>query len=181
MGSPVSRRSKSVDPALLGDIGVRVSAPLLTRVMLEGQDPEGTETDTSHGENEARFRLRFSAARTEDASVTIELGAEGTTPENMRFEIGYQATLTVEQPDANGGADLGETLANVAFRLGPVVAYPYIRETLTTLTTKAGIQSVVLPIINVGAIFEPSELEDHREAAAPQPQAKPKRTRKQKA
>lgn len=69
-------------------------------------------------------------------------------------------------------------LSEVAVRVGPVVVYPYLRETLSTLSTRAGMAPIVLPVMNVGAVFDPADLGSEDGAAAPVSAKKPNRRRK---
>ncbi len=62
--------------------------------------------------------------------------------------------------------DLESSWRIVASRVAPSVLIPYIRETFSTLAQKAGLRNQVLPLINIGAMWQPEEIQ-----LGPQPAA----------
>ncbi len=175
------RRSGLTDPIDLGDFRLMISDPELLRITFERnlesevQSNQGEPADTS----DVEFRLGFGAARTGDNAVTIELSVTTADGSPISFDITYRLTLTVEPIADDKPIGLEKVLPEVAARVGPVVMYPYIRETLASLSAKAGRKPFVLPVMNVGAIFEVPDL-GRAEAAtvAKQPRAKRKAARK---
>lgn len=173
----MSRRKPPTDPTNLGDIKVQVAPPELWRVVFERVEADqvgGTPPDAQ----EVQFRLGFGAVRTAADTVTIELSANSTEGMPIRFEISYRTTLMIEQTREGPSINLDTALSDVAARVGPVVAHPYLREALTSLSTRAGMPPFALPVMNVGAMFESPNLGGETQEPSPSSATKPKRPRK---
>lgn len=104
------------------------------------------------GANFALSAMRLAPGRLGvEFEVTIE-------PEGVfTFAVSYRMTFEVDSPSPD--QELG-VFRQVAARIAPIVAFPYIRETLTSMASKAGApRMIALPILNVGAFFDPDEIE----------------------
>ena len=147
-------RDAEPDLTDVGGIRIRASHPQLRQVQFEvlpTADPESADNAMSLG---------LGVDRLGQWAVGIELTAQSEDDSPVVFSIAYRVVLTVE-PVGNSGPDIDSdtTLKEVSARLGPVILYPYVRETLSSLSVKAGRKPLVLPVINAGMAFDPGEVE----------------------
>lgn len=170
-------RKPTSDPTHVGDVKINVTAPELLRVMFERPAPGDAESDPAD-QQEVQFRLGFGAARIADDAVSIELSAESREGMAVKFEVAFRTTLSILPTQEGSSLDWAATLSEVAVRVGPVVVFPYLRETLSALSTRAGMAPIVLPVMNVGAVFDPPDFGNGDSAEASVSAKKPNRRRK---
>jgi hypothetical protein len=70
-----------------------------------------------------------------------------------RARVSYRAILAAANPGQKKNDERFWRIA--AARIAPIVMYPYLRETFHTLMARSGKPSVLLPILNIGAAFDP--------------------------
>lgn len=149
MPSPANETVKPLD---LGGFQLQVSSPEIWRLNFERHDEFEGGTD-------AKFRLDLLVYRPAEDRVLVELVAESDEASTATFNVSYRTTLTVQpEPGKAGELDYDEVLKNIASQIGPVVVYPYIRETISSVSAKSGLKPIVLPVMNVGAMFDPASL-----------------------
>lgn len=173
----MSPRKPASDPTHIGDVKINVTAPELLRVVFERLAPGDLESDPAD-QQEVQFRLGFEATRIADDAVSVELSAESREGMAVKFEVAFKATLSVVPSQEGSSLDMAAKLSEVAVRVGPVVVYPYLRETLSTLSTRAGMAPIVLPVMNVGAVFDPPDLGSEDGAETPVSAKKSNRRRR---
>lgn len=102
------------------------------------------------------FGIRL--ARLASNRIGTELSLRFSDDSYKNVSIGYRIECTIDlTPD--GGASLDEALKVAAAQIGPAALYPYIRETLGTLSLKAGGRPVVLPVVSFRNTFELAKVE----------------------
>lgn len=137
------------------------------------------------GKKAPQFDTEFglTAKRLTDSLLGVEFGVTVKRERVVDAHVKYRMTFEVQ---GEPGEERDSMLRGVAARLAPIVAYPYVRETITSLFLKAGGPHLILPVLNVGALFSPdeikiTELEDNEDAdgpAAQPPDRKRVRSRK---
>lgn len=138
------------DPTDLGGFQVVFSVPETWRCNFErkaGKKAPAAPDD----EREDTFKLSLGLNRLEDAEVLIELVAEGDIA-TSEFLVATRVAMRLNVKDG-ADVDVEAELAEASRRIGPVVLYPYVRETVTELFRRAGLAPLVLPVMNVGSIF----------------------------
>lgn len=107
--------------------------------------------DPSVGEAKTIFIL--SARLFSDETVGVEFGTRFKTDGGLVVEIIYRMQFG-RGPGASEQYEAEAFAQQVAARIAPVVAFPFVRETLSTLTGKSS-EAVLLPIMNIGTLFDP--------------------------
>lgn len=138
---------------VVADVGVQVTGIVLRTLRFERLDHDGVEDtdatlDTSFG---------IGVGRPGADLLNVELTVSFEKPGAARVEMAYVAQFKRTRDLPRGKSD-EEFWQTVASQVGPVVLYPFIRETATSLTTKAGLGPLLLPIVNFKALFEPKEI-----------------------
>lgn len=109
--------------------------------------------------NEEGLHSQFllSARLFDDHSVGVEFGvtcrsADGDLVVQVvyRMEFNRGPSMAADFPDEQFARE-------VASRIGPIVAFPFIRETIASLTSKSG-DPVVMAVVNVGSMFNPDDI-----------------------
>lgn len=107
---------------------------------------------------DANLELHLRVQRPKVDTVAVELVVESGESDGADFSISCRVAITVE-PTSDDELDHDAVLRGVAARIGPVVVYPYIREFLSTLSQRSGMQPIVLPVMNIGLMFDPESVE----------------------
>jgi preprotein translocase subunit SecB len=100
--------------------------------------------------------LKLALLRPEENVLVADLSLTIDMPTVVSATITYRcvfraAAAPVEEPNLYWRM--------VAARIAPAVAYPYIRETFGYLSLKAGHPQPLLPVMNVGAFFDPQTID----------------------
>jgi hypothetical protein len=106
-------------------------------------------------EGKIDFKLRL--ARLEFLKLGVEFGVSIEEVQGLVASVLFRMTLTLEE-ESPEAADPETAFRQAAARLAPTVMYPYVREALSSLATKAQIPNFVLPIINFGEIYSADEI-----------------------
>lgn len=144
---PASKRQPQPEAVL------HVSAPELWR--FEFIKHEGTSPDFDWENIPLSFNLGLSRFSTEQLGV--ELSIEIDIPITYVIVV-YRATFEIEMLDSDPD-DLERELRVVAAQVAPSTLYPFIRETVTTTSVKAGLPPLVPPIINFRSLFDPTSID----------------------
>jgi preprotein translocase subunit SecB len=140
-------------------------APLAAGATLRGmflqnvQFTKEDEWDHLIGEGKGittNFSIR--AARFPNGVVGVEFGVRIEEEGILSLRVDYRVEFDINNPPADP-ALLERIQRDAAAKLAPVVVFPYIRETIQSLTAKAGKTPIILPIINIGAAFKPENIE----------------------
>lgn len=107
-----------------------------------------------NGETEAGIRLGVRTSRPSRSELIVQLTMDLDHAEVLKFSVQYRLRLRLSR-DPEG--DLDDFWRLCAARLAPTIAFPYFRETVNSLTAKANIP-LLLPVTNVGALLDPSEI-----------------------
>lgn len=102
------------------------------------------------------INFAVSAVRLEGDQLGVEFGAIINREGLVHLTIDYRLIFRVRPDEAESEDDL---FRKVASRIAPIVAYPYIRETASSLFVKAGGPHLTLPVLNVGGMFSPDQIE----------------------
>ena len=105
---------------------------------------------------ETTFEL--STSWTEEGLLGVQFGLAVEIKETCNANIVFRGYF--RRPDGQEPKAREDPFwQTVAARLAPTMIYPYIRETFTSLALKAGAPTtLILPVINVGAIWKPDEV-----------------------
>jgi preprotein translocase subunit SecB len=108
--------------------------------------------------HESNLEINFavSAVRFDEGQLGVEFGAIIHREDVVRLTIDYRLVFRVHAAETESEDTL---FREVASRIAPIVAYPYIRETVSSLFTKAGGPHLTLPVLNVGGMFSPDQIE----------------------
>jgi preprotein translocase subunit SecB len=131
---------------------LRIASLELHKIQFEILDPSLAEDE----DLDARLGFGLSVARPSVNSLGVEYGVQIAENPAFRMEIAYRATFE-RVPPFGEGEDQQKFWRVVAARMAPTVIYPYIRETATTLFAKAGFPPSLMPVLQVGAMFEPED------------------------
>ncbi|HEY7770594.1 hypothetical protein [Longimicrobium sp.] len=118
-----------------------------------------TERRTQSDEDEemaANTTFFLSARLFADRTVGVEVGTKVKTRAGLLVEVIYR-TRFERGPGVQEDMPQEAFGRQVAARVAPVVAFPFIRETIASLTGKSG-DTFMMPVVNVGAIFDPDSL-----------------------
>ena len=129
---------------------VKLDAIYLHRVQLErlGAWPEGQE------ELDVSIKWGIGAVLLANGQLGVELGVKVEHEDMVALEVAYRMELSAAaEIPAKPGVEA--FWRNAAARVAPIIAVPYIRETVHSLTGRALNESVLLPIANYGAYFKP--------------------------
>jgi preprotein translocase subunit SecB len=123
------------------------------------REDDGFDADTQFG---------LTARRLNRGELGVELELKVTVPEVFESAVSYRMQFSFD-PDE---IDEMETCRAIAARVAPIVSYPYIREVLSSLAMRAGSPvPFTLPVLNVGAMFDPESIEITDEASQSNSQA----------
>jgi preprotein translocase subunit SecB len=140
-------------PFNLGGFSLRLGIPEIRRALFE------RIADQVEGEAEYEYRLDLSVNRSGRNRVVVELTAESHDSNAVEFRVTCRLGMEVHPvEEADQDFDYDTVLRDVSVRIGPVVAYPYIRELISNLSQRSGIDPVVLPVMNMGAVFDPASM-----------------------
>jgi hypothetical protein len=106
-------------------------------------------------DSDSSLSLSVGTTRPSRLEIIVQVSLEVDDGPVVRATVAYRLRLKVTKDLADG--DLEAFLRLTAARLAPVIAYPYIRETLHGLAMKSGLP-LVLPIANVGAMLNPDQV-----------------------
>lgn len=132
--------------------GIIITAPQLHTLEFRRESQE----DSTSTEYETEFILglnRFGFLR-----LGVEFGVTVEGIEGLHAQTTFRMVFTLK-PESPEAKDPVKAFQGVAARLAPVAMYPWVRETLASIAMKAGVPNLVLPIRNVGGLWNPAEIE----------------------
>jgi len=135
-------------------VGVQLTALFLRSLRFE-RLPQNEAPAPTSGELDANIGL--GVGRPARDRLNVELSVAFETPGAARVEVTYLAQFR-RASDAPAETPEEDYWRAIAAQVAPVVLYPYIRETINSLTGKAGIPSMILPVVNFRAMFDPAEI-----------------------
>jgi len=131
-------------------VGWQIQAMVLRKAVFEllGKLPhEASESPT------ANFALTI--GRPSADALIVELGLSLDHKEVLRSEVVYAGQwVSTDGGEAMSDQDLKYFAAKVA----PSILYPFLRETLASLSVKAGLPPLVLPVVNFERVFNPADV-----------------------
>ena len=110
--------------------------------------------------------FQLGTTRLQAEALGVEFSLEVNLPDTFFARVVYRAVFVREGPPVSAEEEEAMWRA-VAGRVAPMAIYPYIRETLSGLTARAGLPAVVLPILNIGGMFPPESIRIAAPEAAP--------------
>lgn len=146
------------DPTIHGDVRVRIGAPQIWRVEFQRQDTVSEQEGHQEGRS-GNPELGLGIQRWSHDTIGVQLSAKIEDVEMISSRIDCRLELSIIPVDKEREVDFDRELRYAAARVAPVIMYPYIRETIMGLSLKAGLEPVVMPVINVAALFDPEELD----------------------
>jgi preprotein translocase subunit SecB len=146
--------------------GVKLEAIYLQRIQMEriGPWPE------DHDELELGIKWGIGAVRLRNGRLGVEIAVQINQDEMISLEVAYRMELaaTGDIPHRPGPDAFWR---DAAAKVAPIIAVPYIREIVQSLSGRALNESVLLPIANYGAYFKPEEIVLGDEAKGDEPEA----------
>jgi preprotein translocase subunit SecB len=85
--------------------------------------------------------------------IGVELGVTLNAPAHFRLRAVFRAIL---EPKAPKEDDM--YWRTLAARVGPVVLFPFVRETVAAATARSGFPAAIMPIISAGNLFDPATI-----------------------
>lgn len=150
--------------------GVKLESIYLHRVQMERIGPWPEDQD----EVDLGIKWGIGAVRLRGGRLGVEIAVQINHDEMISLEVAYRMELaaTGDIPQRPGPEAFWR---DAAARVAPIIAVPYIRELVQSLSGRALNESVLLPIANYGAYFKPEEImlgdnvdEDESGSTAPQ-------------
>jgi preprotein translocase subunit SecB len=105
-----------------------------------------------------RLGFGLGVVRFAEDAIGVEYMVEVAENPALRLQVVYRVGITRIQPAAEG-EDTERFWQVVAAQMAPTVAYPYVRELATALITKAGFPPAFMPVLRVGAVFKPEDVD----------------------
>lgn len=131
--------------------GVTITAPALYSLRFEwkgGPDPDVSRATTEYSLSVVRF---------EPLQLGIQFGATVIGIPDLEASAWFRMIVTL-RPESPEAADPDRAFRQLAARVGPVAMYPFIREAIASAAMKAQLPGLVLPIANVGGLFDEDEI-----------------------
>lgn len=124
---------------------VQIEAIVLRRTEFQRADVISDE----RGEVSVQLDLRSAIDEDRPDRLIVELTANLEEPDTWRGAVQYVG-LFVYTGEFTDDVTPEDIWPEVARRLGPVVLYPYVRETASMLLNKAGVSNIIPPVIDFG-------------------------------
>lgn len=131
--------------------GVEVSSPKLVDLAFrfEGEDLPDPPFNITY----SIALHRFTALR-----LGVQFGAEIVDIPDFTARAVYRMIFTLK-PESPEAADPEHAFGIIIARMAPVAMYPFIREALASISQKALLPALILPVQNVGSLWKVGELE----------------------
>lgn len=135
---------------------VRISPPQLTQ--LEFKLDKAAESISPWGDVQLEFELRL--VRFAIDSLGVELQIELKNVEAIACKAAYRAVFALDLSHLKDDrGDIEREIRTVVTQLGPTTLFPFLRETISTTVAKAGLPPLVLPLLNLRAMFDAAGVE----------------------
>lgn len=133
--------------------GVKLEAIYLHKVQMERLGPWPDD----HEELDLEIKWGIGAVQLSGGRLGVELSVQINREDMISLELAYRMELaaTGEIPAKPG---VEAFWRDAAARVAPIIAVPYMREAVHSLTGRALNESVMLPIANYGNYFKPEEI-----------------------
>jgi preprotein translocase subunit SecB len=144
---------KAIASASRGTDPIRVSAPVLRSLEFRRKT---AETSSVVGEPpEVTVSFSISLKRISFDSLGIELGVTLVDHPRVEASAAYRAVFTIVEatPGVTSPGEVDARLAEIVRDVAPVALYPYIREAIGSASTRAGMDQLVLPIVDFRHFF----------------------------
>lgn len=132
-------------------IGVSVVSVALVTCVLERIQILSGETQ----DDALDITFKLGLGRPSGNELVVQMTFRFERLHGLRLELTYgvhfRRTAPVEDED--------RYWRDVATQVAPVVLYPYVRETVTALTSRAAVPPVILPIVNFKTLIDPASLD----------------------
>lgn len=132
--------------------GIETSAPKMARLRFEWDGaalPEDAEWAYGWG---------ISVVRPSALRIGVEFMVSIEDIPGLTAEVAYRMIFDLD-PDSEEAKNAEHSLRTIAARLAPVAMYPFMREALVSAANRALVTNLILPIVYVGKLFTPEELE----------------------
>jgi preprotein translocase subunit SecB len=145
-------------PESTGETAPRISMEAPHLWSLEFQRSTGAVDPKSL--SDLPIQLSFSLNRIAGEKLGVEFIVETPRTEGLglSFRIAYRAVFTFEgelPPDFDPDREFQHVVGHVATS----ALYPYVRQTIHSTASRAGIERFVLPVVNFRDLIDPSTLE----------------------
>ena len=142
---------------------LRLSAPDLRKLHFVKKGPR-TEQDT-----ELELKYGLAVRRYAENRLGVELSLQSDGPQ-VEFHVTYRAVFTLEVEEGAPAPDWVKELRVIAKEIAPSVLFPFLREAITSTASKAGVRSLVPPLVNFRELFKSVDIVIP-DAPAPVPEA----------
>lgn len=132
--------------------GVRITPPALHNLVFEWDGDE--EPDRKDAETEYSLALQ----RFGPLELGVQFGASITGVPGLEARASFRMVFALE-PDSPEAQDAEKAFRLMAARLAPQAIYPFVREALASTALRAQLLGLVLPVTNVGGLFNADEIE----------------------
>lgn len=136
---------------------VRISfetPPALTSVQFD------VTSDRSIPEGGLPIQLGFALARFSENVFRMDLtvSAKDAGPASFKVTYGAVFRILLAEGETCDAAEYDNVVRNVLVYSAPSVLYPYIRETVSSLFSRAGLGPIALPLINFRQVVDPAQV-----------------------
>ena len=111
---------------------------------------KGPRTDQ---DTDLELKYGLAVRRYAENRLGVELSLQSDGPQ-VEFHVTYRAVFTLEVEEAAPAPDWAKELRVIAKEIAPSVLFPFLRETITSTAAKAGVRSVVPPLVNFRELFK---------------------------
>lgn len=142
-------------PTDIGGFSIHLGQPKLHRVRFAVADDlvEASGIQDKKKEQKVDVNFGLTLARPSMNEIGTELAVTFRDNEYPDIEVAYRIEARVDLNE-DSTVELEEALKTVAAQISPAALYPYIRETLGSLSTRAGATPIVLPVVNFRRVFD---------------------------
>lgn len=136
-------------PPIWGE-GVEISPPKLYELVF-GFDGTGVP------ELAGRTQYKLTLNRLKPLELGVQFGVSVVNVPGLTLRATYRMIVSLREgsPEAR---DPERAFRGVATRIAPVAMYPFIREALLSAAQRALLPPIILPIMNVGLLWDPKEI-----------------------
>jgi hypothetical protein len=131
--------------------GIEISPPQLHKLtfVFDGPSiPPGSPYRTEFDLELSRFGLR---------ELGVQFGVKLAGLEGLEAYASFRMVFKIPENSPHVGHEENVFRA-LAARVGPMAMFPFIREALATAAIKAHVLGVLLPIMNVGGLYDPEQI-----------------------
>lgn len=108
--------------------------------------------------NDTTLEFTLGIGRISRDTLVVDLSVAVKNISSVKASATYRAHFQVNA-DSDDSSDLEQSLKRVAAQTAPAILFPYLREAMSSVATKAGLNKLILPIVNFQNQFPIDDIE----------------------